>query len=837
MLHHVKAIFAPTTLRRALVVAAATALSACGGGGGGGGVTPPSGNAPPSNNPPLALRLTSAFVPDEVPYGETVSFSVLETGDPTPIQLIYGPAGMTVEAGVVMWRAELPMFSPKLAVNFRVGTSETSIAGSFTVLDPSREQPWRRTGFQVPQRDGALQIVDLDADGEQELLVAGTDAIIEYSWTGTDYRQAWVYPYAFRPGSFLSVAAANTEGDEHAEIFIGGSDKIVKLVGPNRTPVPLEDAIGGSVARLRLADLDNDGNQELIALIAEVGRVGFALKGPARIMIIDPRAMKIDWMSEALGTEHDTVASFAVGNLDGDVALEIVTNLGHVLDTGSRELEWAHSGYFGDVVQAADIDGNGIEEIVVTPDIESSITVYSAVLRAPIATIGPRRAYATTAVADIDQDGAAEIIAGSANGGAAVVFSYDATSNSFNETARIETQQSSVSAIGVGDVDGDDAIELVLGTNVSSSNDDELIVAGLDGSIEWSSPPWREFLGPIYGGALARIGGGQSRLVFGSSRTGIYGGTRLALLDPANGALTVSDDFNLGPDFSIGVADYDNDGVDEAFVGAGDSYNARIVALDLASMSEEWAWGSGTGIGGGARFAIADFNGDGSMDLAALTERSPEGLRIELIDVRNNTLFWRSEPLTTGRDIYLAAVNISGHAFPGLLVATGNGLDIYARHDQGFALRATADWSAFIAPPGYIDALVADVDGDGRDEIYAIRNGTPRQTGLAETKLVRFDDQLREVGSAPLPLEPYALFLEDLNTVAGRKNIMVSHGTLATLDSPWLTAIDPFTGAEIWHLPGIQTAVNAGSLFYVDPDGDGVPQISFGTYSGMYLTR
>ena len=71
------------------------------------------------------------------------------------------------------------------------------------------------------------------------------------------------------------------------------------------------------------------------------------------------------------------------------------------------------------------------------------------------------------------------------------------------------------------------------------------------------------------------------------------------------------------------------------------------------------------------------------------------------------------------------------------------------------------------------------------------------------------------------------------------RNIIVSEGDDYYFNPvpPVLRAIDPVRGTEVWRSPGFGAFVERNSLFYVDPDGDGKPQISFGAGAGAYLTR
>ena len=120
-----------------------------------------------------------------------------------------------------------------------------------------------------------------------------------------------------------------------------------------------------------------------------------------------------------------------------------------------------------------------------------------------------------------------------------------------------------------------------------------------------------------------------------------------------------------------------------------------------------------------------------------------------------------------------------------------------------------------------------------RQEIYVLNY--PHAN--VESILNVFDTDFQLVRFVDLGLTATALFVE--KSAFARKNLLVGvTGEIVT--SPGyseLWAINPITGADVGRSPPMVGTVPRDSLYFMDVDGDGDDEISFGNTYGMYHTR
>lgn len=792
----------------------------------------------------------SAAAPTVVNYGDTVSFQVSATGDadgdPASDYVVrLGPAGFGVSgSGAATWVAEPTMFDDHVDVAWSIGLRDAPTAalnGTIRVNHAARLPPIMRAGITVQQNRDDIVIADLDLDGVGDILVTDGRALSIVDKVGAEYVEKWSYPFSLSDGQLgiTAIAAGDVAGNARPEIFVASGKIIRQLAGGTyKQAAQYEDTAIASCNSLRVADLDNDGHDEVVCLGYDSQ---YPNGGATSILVLDAATLTL----EARINQTGLGSSMAVGNVDADAALEIVAAGGFVYDGASLANQWAYGPQFGTVVDTGDINGDGVREIVATSTVSGvAVRAFDAVARAVRADIptGSCCSYpADMRVGDLDGDGRAEVVSGSNFTDGVTVWKFDTGTQTFSSIASLASQDYEVTGVAIGNVDGDSNPEIVWGTGVAHSGQDILVVSQFTApttlALEWKSTTPGQLDGPFYGGQLARTGATSSRITFVSQSTASgYGGPRLLLIDPATGGTTISGE--LMPGFNsasvIDVTDTDADGLDEVLFSAVGSYpNWSYNSYDLASAATEWS--SPASFASAWAMAHADFTGDGRADLVSL---GSDG-RVTVFDVAQSTVIWQSAALNGGNsDVAVGDLDHDGQ--PEIVVLGSQTLYVFGRASSSGPFSERGRVSLAASPyyyNGATDVLVADTDGDGELEIFVAEQNSYTYPSTQDIKV--FDRDLQLLRTLPLTKRVTNLALEP--AAGARKNLLVSISN--DNSNYWAPApteiwvIDAVTGTGVWRSPPLPGEFSRNSLQALDVDADGHYELSFGTTVGAFLTR
>jgi hypothetical protein len=728
-------------------------------------------------------------------------------------ELVYGPAGMSVDAGtgIVTWLPKIPLFEPETLVNWSVRSTDHGIepiVGSFVLSDPDRAQPRMWTGMELP-RDNHLQVGDFDGDGEEELLMLSESYLAEYRWDGTAYVQHWAYPFDHKPSPRMTaMRVIDTDGDGIHEIFACAGNRIVKLGSVGRRFLGTYDVPDASAAcdGIEVADIDNDARLEIVVLVNN------------SIYVLREDTGQVLWDSQDIN-----MFALAVGNVDGDPALEIVTGNGHVFDGSTATLQWSYDEPgFGYAVAIADIDSDGIGEIIAEA-FDRALRVFRATTQDVLAEIPEVFGFYENALSleNLEGDATPEILTGGADGSARA-YTFDASSASLNPIFDVATPFDTLAGIGVGDPDGDGNREFVLaGLKVESH--ERLAVAERDSelTIEWTNSAASLLNGPYVGGDMMRSGVAAPRLAFTSMFNYFVNGPQVIAVSPQTLMADIGDVVAVGFSSIVAatVADYDGDSIDEILMAVRASQGAQVLAYDFDAAAAEWSSAQPTG--DPAAVAAADLTDDGHRELI-VAGGNPHHLGI--YDVFAQVPLFQ----TTTPD-YLVDVA----AFPSLpsriVVAQLTSVDLYTGNASATSFTTQPIFSISNGDGSVRDLEIGDIDDDGNYELLLLvgRRSMPSQLRIYDENLI-----LRRA----FDVSPIAntVFIEELGYA--RKNIAL--GLEADFSGGGeIAIIDAVTGAEIMRSPSFATSISRNSLHYVDPDGDGEFAISFATKNGMFLTR
>lgn len=406
---------------------------------------------------------------------------------------------------------------------------------------------------------------------------------------------------------------------------------------------------------LAAADFDQNGSDELVHLCNDETLV---VEGPGYA----------GWSLAGVGGSE-----IAVGQMDNDPALEIATTSGRVVDSTLHAVQWTWPQGFGLHLQAADIDGDGRDEIVAS-DEWYWIYAYDVDRQLPKWSLRAELDIGALQLADLDGDGTKELLVGDGQWGSVHVYR---TSNQ-QLLGSVDNPDHGVTRIAVVDLDGDDKPELIWGAGHTSSAADHLLVGDWPTrSVRWKS---LDLVGPFLGPVLG---------------------------------------------------DLDGDGVLEVVIASRESdaeyAGGRIVVFDSRTMSVRAVsdsvveWSSHAGV---RDLKLRDVNGDGRLDVLIATDEILDGVLEAYSLSRGNlmTRVWRNSVSlrnTPFRAVEFGDVDGDGQAEVlggvGHILAGQENYGVYA-YD---AATGAEKWHTKNVGGDILTLLLGDYDGDGVVEIAA----------------------------------------------------------------------------------------------------------------------
>jgi hypothetical protein len=569
---------------------------------------------------------------------------------------------------------------------------------------------------------------------------------------------------------------------------------------------------------LKVADIDNDGSLELVCLSTDST---FSYPATGRVYVFNAQTLQVKWMTDDLVLG----SSMAVGNVDSDPALEIVTSGGYVFDGTTGANQWAYSPGFGTQVDIGDVIGDGVGKIVGTAAF-AGVTAYDAVQKSVLWSLPAGiSGFSAIKVAELDGTSPAEVIAADGQWGNVTVYRY--TSGAPQVVTQINSIGDGVTAIATGDVNGDGLQEIVWTPTFSLTNGSPSVAisSGMPtATLLWTGPLPTQLDGPFVCAKRGQISASQSLLIYVTPESDEgYSGMRVIGLDPASGFLTVSQqvDSNWAEVRACDVAGVYGNGVDSVLLGTATTYTPYFTAFDFSSSTKLWS--SPQLSGSPAAVTHADVNGDGVPDLIGITTDG----HLYAWDVRDQTLVWSVSGLGNGVDV--AVGDVYGDGNQEIVALTSTQLLVFTQGTTGLTQKASYSVTG-------TDLLMADANGDGKAEIYVLASSL----GSSNASVYQFDGSLTLQNSYPLASASAgatSLYLEA--STFPRKNIVVALGTnsYSYTVAPTLEVIDPTSGAQIWQSPPLRGYVPPNSLNFYDLTGSGQLQMVFGTSVGMYVTQ
>jgi VCBS repeat protein/dockerin type I repeat protein len=458
-----------------------------------------------------------------------------------------------------------------------------------------------------------VRVGDLDGDGRDEIVAAA-------AWQKITVFDADVRSIKYEVNTSLDVAAvrlADVDRDGKLELVYGDGQwgSVYVLEGATGSPRWSVRNPEHGVTDIAVGDTDGDGGNELL------WGAGYTSTGPDRLYVLDIDSRVIEWQSEDIvGPFH----ALDYGDLDHDGANELLlgslsSDSGYgdgrffIHDAGSKALEYASgeptgldwTGLYR--IRHANLDHDAQDEILVSTSVlyTGKIICYDGISHTEQwrASTPDGLAYRSLQVADLNGDGAPEVIAGTERqhtGAPGVyVMVYDgATGAELWRSPSLGDYWGSLSLLRVANIDSDPAPEIL----VAQYGGDLYVFDGVTHALRWVA----------YGLHVTSLAVAD---VDGDGVPEIFVGTadaRIRKVDRKTGSTTLIGTYANAVE-GLNVLDVDGDGVSDYVFGQ----DSRIVIEDgRAPAYPLWDSGpTGIGVGRDDSLFVADIDRDGRLEI------------------------------------------------------------------------------------------------------------------------------------------------------------------------------------------------------------------------------
>ncbi|MBU5638326.1 VCBS repeat-containing protein [Geomonas sp. Red69] len=779
-------------------------------------------SAPDVNMPPIA----DAGVDQSVTQGATVTLDGSASFDPNNDQLTYywnvdsyPQGGYPQLSGTNTATASFTPVVPGSYV-LRLTVSDGNYASSYdtvtvTVTQPQPSDPnllqlnWQYGLMGTSIGQAGLISVDLDGDGTPEIVSSASAGgfganslwyVLQRTSSG-DYQQLWRSKgYG---STVVKLFLADLTGDGKDDIVVALANGTIEVYSAGATPQLVRTiTTANGLCAVAVADLAGDGTKEIIT------------SDGTKLYVYAAQSGALKW---SLATGGGT--SLAVGNVDADAALEIVTTTyggkGYVIDGVTKAISWEYLNGFGSKVALGDLDGDGMLEIVGASS-WYKITVFDADRSTPVWEIATSLDIAALLVADADGDGIPEIVYGDGQWGE--VHAVDARTRT--ERWAVANPQHGVSGLALSDLDRDGKKELLWGAGGSSTGADYLYVADpLTGTLKWQSVHIDGPLSAVAVGDVDDDGEDEIVMVSFESESGYAEGV-IHIFNARSHALEFRQKLGITDWMgvrSVKIGDVDGDGKTEFVVATGNIYDGVIRVYNGAThlLKKQSAGYNGNFF---TALAIGDVDGDGKVEIVAgqgIEHTGATGSYLLVLDGATLAEKWRS--VDTGAswsgiyDVKLADLNGDGVKE---IIASCSGTSRLMVYDG-----VSHDLKLLIQHPAR--ALeVADVDGNGTKELLVGRNDGKVDVFSGAT--LQLERTVNTTSTAPVD----ALQVADLAGDGSLEWLVASGGVLTVLDG---------AGGLKWKSGDL--SANLGWYNHMgvkDCDGDGKKEIYLGSNLSLY---
>ncbi|WP_226668803.1 FG-GAP-like repeat-containing protein [Microbulbifer aggregans] len=496
-------------------------------------------------------RFTVIGMPETAQYGEPVAFQVLiedPDNDPFTWEFVARPNGMEMdESGTVSWTPTGPMFDTQIDKNWEIvatqGDEQYSFKKTIKVVDDDREMVLSRGTVYINPTIPTSTIGDFEGNGKHEILIVnGYRRLQTLAYDAGNYVLNWDYPYSFaqHTESYSSVAAADLNGDGRDQIIVGVEAHFewsrdtthLYVFDDNRHPQRSGEVPGNDVQVIRVANVDNDDDLEIVLLVGNHNYRSSSddAMSQKHLVILNASDLSLKWQSSVM----ELGSSIAVGNVDADPYQEIATDKGYVFGFNGTdyEIEWHYEEGFDEKtafaddfipLEIVDVDGDGQNEIVA-----SNLRLFDA--RKQELKSSPGIDAQDFTVFDLDGDNHPEFLTREQ------IYTFD-TEGTGNFIALWDTPITGMEDgnIHAANMDNDPDVEFF----VSSGSDHRVYASSAGDSgptLEWTTDHPSDLYSVLHNPHFLNLDGSGEKIVLSGLNQRNWE-TQMALIDPESGAM------------------------------------------------------------------------------------------------------------------------------------------------------------------------------------------------------------------------------------------------------------------------------------------------------------